>query len=107
LPRLFKVQLDQGALSDLEGIRDLISAERSPGVANAFIGRVIDHLSGFDTFPNRGVRRDDIRPGLRLIGWRRTLTIAFSVDEFDAIVVIFAILYRGRDIETALRSREA
>jgi plasmid stabilization system protein ParE len=62
----FKVELDVGALDDLAGIRDHIAAARGSAFANAFIGRIFDHLSGFETAPLRGTRRDEIRPGYAL-----------------------------------------
>jgi toxin ParE1/3/4 len=49
---------------------------------------------------HRGTRRDDIRPGLRVVGFERRVTIAFHVD--DTTVTIDRILYGGREIEDAL-----
>lgn len=103
--RRFKVELDPDALADLAGIRDHIAAARGTNFADDFIARIFDHLAGFETAPFRGRRRDDIRPGLRLAGWRRTLTIAFAVREDSETVVIFAVLYRGRDVEAVLERR--
>ncbi len=52
-------------------------------------------------FPERGRRRDDIRQGLRVIGFERRVTIAFHVT--DDFVIIDLILYGGRDVERNLR----
>jgi toxin ParE1/3/4 len=52
-------------------------------------------------FPERGTRRDDIRPGLRTMGFERRATIIFQVSE--AAVVIVRVLYGGRDADRALR----
>lgn len=49
--------------------------------------------------------RDDIRAGLRLAGWRRTVTIAFAVDEEARRVDIAGIFYRGRDVAGAMAVR--
>jgi toxin ParE1/3/4 len=46
------------------------------------------------------MRRDDIRPGLRVVGFERRGAIAFQVD--DRRVTIPRILYRGRDLAGAL-----
>ena len=43
----------------------------------------------------RGTRRDDIRPGLRVVGFERTLTLAFSVD--DSSVTFLRIFQAGRN----------
>jgi toxin ParE1/3/4 len=45
--------------------------------------------------------RDDIRPGLRIVGFERRVTIAFSVD--DGRVTILRVFYGGRDWENAFR----
>ncbi len=47
-----------------------------------------------------GVARDDLRPGLRICGFRRRVTIAFVVTEEN--VEILGIFYGGRDYETLL-----
>ena len=51
----------------------------------------------FVTFPHRGTKRDDLRAGLRLIGFERRVTIAFSV-EGDTVVIV-RIFYAGRDVD--------
>ena len=49
----------------------------------------IDGCQRLSTFPERGTRRDDLRPGMRTLGYRRRVTIAFTVtDETVAIVAI-------------------
>jgi toxin ParE1/3/4 len=53
-------------------------------------------------FPLRGTARDDIRPGLRTIGFRRRAVVAFVVGD-DAVVVL-GVFYGGRDYEPVLRS---
>src|SRR5436190_768425 len=53
------------------------------------------------TFPERGARRDDLRPGLRVVGVARRVTIAFHIS--DNVVTIDRVLYGGRDLSTALR----
>ena len=45
----------------------------------------------------RGHRRDDIRPGLRILGFERRLTLAFVVT--DDQVTILRIFGAGRDWE--------
>lgn len=53
-------------------------------------------------FPERGVRRDDIRPGLRTVGYRRRVTLAFEVT--NDLVSIFGVYYGGQDFEADLES---
>jgi toxin ParE1/3/4 len=49
----------------------------------------------------RGGRRDDIRVGLRIVGFERRVTVAFSVDE--SRVTILRLFYGGRDWEGAFQ----
>jgi toxin ParE1/3/4 len=46
-------------------------------------------------FPKRGARRDDLRPGLRILGFERRAAIALQATA--ETVVILRILYGGRD----------
>jgi toxin ParE1/3/4 len=48
----------------------------------------------------RGHRRDDVRPGLRIVGFERRITIAFTVSAED--VTILRIFYAGRNWEDEL-----
>ena len=101
----FKVEFDSRAIEDLTGIRDYIAGERGSALADRFIARVFTHFAGFEIAPFRGQKRDDIDSGLRIVGWRKTLTIAFTASEPSNIVKIVAVIYRGRDIEAVLRER--
>jgi toxin ParE1/3/4 len=53
----------------------------------------------------RGTRRDAIRPGLRTLGYRQRVTVAFRVT--DTTVVILRVLYGSRDLEGLLREESA
>jgi toxin ParE1/3/4 len=65
---------------------------------------IVDYCEKMETFPQRGTRRDDLRPGLRTIGFRRRVTIAFAV-EADTVMII-GVFYGGQDFEAALRIDE-
>jgi plasmid stabilization system protein ParE len=52
-----------------------------------------------ESLPRRGTLRDDIRPGLRLIGFERRALIAFRIKRRS--VAILRILYGGRSVERA------
>ena len=69
-------------------------------VAIAYIRRIREYCEGFADFPERGARRDDIRPGLRIVGFERRVAIAFTFDEER--VRIARIFYGGRDYEALL-----
>lgn len=82
------------ARDDLLALYDWIAGEASPETAMSYIGRIERFISGFETAAERGTRRDDLRPGLRTIGFERRLTIAFAVGEQ---VTILRVFYAGRE----------
>lgn len=92
------------ALDDLRALYDLIADGASPERAFGYVEGIRQHLLGFADFPQRATRRDHIRPGLRTIGYRRRVTVAFLVTEAE--VVILRILYGGRDVDTLLHERD-
>ena len=104
MPR-YTVTFDRDAVADLSEIRDYIAKARDREFANAFIDRIVSYCESFARLPHRGTKRDKVRPGLRTVGWRRTVTVAFQVSDADRTVVVLGIFYRGRDVEGALRSR--
>jgi plasmid stabilization system protein ParE len=65
--------------------------------AEQYLGRIRRFLEGLRTFPERGSIRDDVRPGLRVIGFERRIAIAFTVEGDE--VVVFRLLYGGRSFE--------
>jgi toxin ParE1/3/4 len=78
-----------------------VAKRGSPAVATSFTGAIIDYCERLAHCPRRGTKRDDIRPGLRTVGFRRRVTIAFTVDE--KVVTILGVYYGGRDFEASLR----
>ena len=68
--------------------------------AMACIERIEACCRGFANFPERGMRRDDLFPGLRVVGFERWVTIAFHVGADT--VTFLRILYGGRDIDTLM-----
>ena len=61
---------------------------------------IYDYCEGLAEFPFRGAARDDLRPGLRIIGYRRQAAIAYAVT--DTTVQIVAIYHGGRNYESIL-----
>jgi toxin ParE1/3/4 len=88
-----------------EARRDLLEpgdwiAERA-GVETAlsYIGRLEAFCLGFEFASERGYRRDDIRPGLRITGFGKRITIALVVT--DTEVTILRLFYGGRNWPSA------
>ena len=88
------------AKADLDDIFAWIADQAGLEVALAYTGEQIERFCRAMTpFPQRGTSRDDIRPGLRTLGFERRATIAFTVKGDD--VIILRILYAGRSLDLA------
>lgn len=87
------------AQGDLLALYDYIAEQSGEARALAYIEQIEVYCRSFPTFPHRGTRRDDIRAGLRTVGFKKRLTIAFHV-EADR-VVFDRFLYGGRDVARA------
>ena len=97
----YRVIFSPEAREDLLGLYDYIADEGGDAVALGYVERIEAFCRRLETFPERGTVRDDIRTGLRIIGFERRVSIAFHVE--TETVVVNRILYGGRDVETALR----
>jgi toxin ParE1/3/4 len=101
----FTVVFSPAAVEDFASIRDYIAQANSRTVADEFVERLVRHCEGLAHMPHRGTFRHEIRSGLRVVGWRRTITIAFAVDEVERRVDIAGVFYRGRNVASAMAER--
>ena len=85
----------------IDALHAYISAHAGEERADRYVNRIVDFCNGFATFPLRGARRDDVLYGLRVTGFERRVTIAYTVT--TNTVLIEGIYYGGQDFETALR----
>ena len=97
----YRIVFTPEARDQLDRLHAYIATAADVDIASRFVNGIIDHIATLQEFPKRGTPRDDIRPGLHTLAWRRRVTIAFVVDEAD--VVVIGIFYGGRDFETLLK----
>lgn len=93
----YRVVFRQEALEQLEELYEFIADAGSPENAADFTESIVSFCETLASFPLRGTTRDDLRPGLRTIGFRRRVVVAFAV--IDTTVAIVGIFYGGRDHE--------
>jgi toxin ParE1/3/4 len=94
----YRVRFTAGAESDLAQIyRFVRRSSGSSETARNYTARIRDFMKTFDIFPERGSVRDAVRPGLRIVGFERRVSVAFIVEDKD--VVILRILYAGRQFD--------
>ena len=80
----FGVVYSPRARDHLNAIYDYIAEHAGADIARRYTKQIEEKCDGLQNFPLRGTSRDDIRPGLRIVGYRRRV----------------AIIYRSRPIES-------
>jgi plasmid stabilization system protein ParE len=98
----WSVQLSRRARDQLVALHAYLGEAASPGVADRYTDGLLEYCGSLVVFPERGVRRDDIRPGLRITNFRGRTMIAFFVDDAVQRVVILGIFQAGRNYESVL-----
>ncbi|MGB8840513.1 MAG: type II toxin-antitoxin system RelE/ParE family toxin [Aliidongia sp.] len=81
-------------------MRRSIADAASPEILAGYTDAIVTYCEGLGTLPHRGVQRDDIRPGLRVMNYRKRAVIAFTV-EVERVSII-GVFYGGQDYEAAL-----
>jgi toxin ParE1/3/4 len=92
-----KVVFRPAAEADLIELYDYLSERTGRDRAIAYLGRIELACHSLSEFPERGNLRNDLSPGIRLVGFERRASIAFLVEA--GFVRIVRIFYGGRDIE--------
>lgn len=96
----YRIVFTPKARDQLDRLHAYIAAAADEATASRFTDGILDHIAGLSAFPRKGAPRDDLRPGLRTLSWRRRVTVAFMVEEAD--VVVIGVFYGGRDFESLL-----
>ena len=89
-----KIVFRRAAENDLRELYDYIAAQGGRGVAGRYVARIEAACLRLAEFPERGTRRDELLPGLRIIGFERRAAIAF-IAEADTVRII-RVFYGGR-----------
>lgn len=97
-----KVVFSASAEADLFAIYDYIAERAGAEIALRFVESIETYCLGFAHMPERGTKRDELRPGLRTIGFRRRATILFEIDRAKRRVLIHGVYYAGRSLEDIL-----
>ncbi len=95
-----RVVLAPEAGDDLIALYDWIAGRASPQVGMGYLERVEVFLGGLSVGSERGHLRNDVRHGLRVVGFEHRLTIAFTVDE-DTVTVL-RVFAAGRDWKSSI-----
>ena len=96
--KYYDVRLSPEAQTDIVRIHARIVEKSGSNVtADRYIDRISGFLSSLNVFPERGTVREEVRSGLRIIGFERSASIAFVVEDDD--VVVLRILAKGQEFD--------
>lgn len=87
------------ARSDLLRLLNWLAEVASPELAIGYVEQIEDFADRLAFASERGTRREDIRPGLRIVSYRRRVLLAFEVAEYT--VTVLRIFYGGQNWEGA------
>jgi plasmid stabilization system protein ParE len=96
---LYQVVYSPRAEAQLTELLAQIALAASPEIAARYVDAIVAQCDSLSTFPRRGTRRGDLWPGLRVVGFRRRVSIAFVIEK--NMVIIHGIFYGGQNLEGA------
>jgi toxin ParE1/3/4 len=91
----YRVLFRAAARDDIKAIYDYISRKVGRRIASGYIDRIQKECMALQDFPERGMVRDDLLPGIRIVGFERRVAIAFVVE--GDTVRILRIFYGGQN----------
>ena len=89
------------ARRQIQALHEYIAARSGSLRADRYVEAILARCRALGSFPQQGTRRDEIRPGLRTLGFRGRVTITFVVE--PTMVVILGVFYGGQDYPAAFR----
>lgn len=90
----YRVVFSASAEEDLESLGQYLLNRFYLEKVQSFLERLVKTCLSLDTFPYRGKEHEGLSPGLRSLSFERRVTILFTVQSDD--VVIVGLYYRGR-----------
>lgn len=96
-----KVIWREEAIADLKAIYVSTADQANPDIALRFVQRIESAGEKLADYPDRGRRRDNIRPGMRSVPFRRAVTIFYAVDADE--VQIVRVIHARRDAPAAFQ----
>ena len=97
--KVWRLVFSRRANADFDAIYDWVADNSSTATAARYTARLRSFCTRLKTYPKRGEVHDDLRPGIRLIGFEKSVTVAFVVDDEHEEVRILRLLYRGQQFD--------
>lgn len=96
----YHIGYHEKAEAELDKLYEDIALQAGLEIAGDYVGGLIDFIESLTTFPQRGTVREGKIPGLRIIGYRRSVSVAFFVKQNN--VTILGVFHRGQNITQEL-----
>jgi len=100
MPQVYHVTVASAVYAKLAEQQDYLSWRAGEAIATQYIDGILGYLAGLETFPRRGHRRDDLLPGLMVIGYGKSANIAVVIEGAHCYVV--GLFFGGEDYEESL-----
>lgn len=91
----YRVAFAPEARDQLAELEATIAAAGAPQPAARYVDAIVTFCEQFESFPFRGVPRDDLLPGLRVTHYRGRTVIAYRVT--GKTVAVLGVYYGGQD----------
>jgi plasmid stabilization system protein ParE len=72
-------------------------------LADRTVDAIRNFVKSLTSIPHRGTRRDDLRPGLRIVPFKKRTAIAIEIDDAADVVTVLRVFYGGQNYEAVLR----
>jgi plasmid stabilization system protein ParE len=104
-PPAYTVVEADSAFSDYVAISTYVEEATSDrALADRTVDAIRSAVASLGQTPQRGVPRDDLREGLRLLFFRRRTVIAYDIDKTRNVVRVLRVFYGSQDYEALLSS---
>jgi toxin ParE1/3/4 len=97
----YRVQFAPEARDQLDAPEAYIAAAGAPETAARYVDAIVTFCVALASFPERGVPRDDLVPGLRLTHYRKRAVIAYRVT--GDTVSVLGVYYGGQDYDARIQ----
>jgi toxin ParE1/3/4 len=98
----YKVIFSPRAERQLDTLYSYIAERGGEERAEGYISGIVAFCQRLSLFPERGTKRDDLRLGLRIVGYAKRVTVAFLVK--DDRVMIHGVFYGGQDYDVMIEA---
>jgi toxin ParE1/3/4 len=95
-----------GMSEDVMELEDFIALKSNQEIAAQYIDGLIEECESLGLAPFRGTKRPELRPNMRIIGFKHAVSILFRVEGEQELVVILGLSYRGRSTARILDRNE-